>query len=121
MRVLTVAMIALLAPLAGADAQIVAETPPPSQAAPVPETAAEANASAVPGPPVTRVERGLPGEPDTIVTIYPSNLEPPPPAAFRKTYPPCSETMQDGCRNPGSDDEPEPEQPGPSPAPPPEG
>lgn len=87
-------------------AQIVPDTPPPSAAVPLPETAAEANARAIPGPPVKRIERATrPGEPDTIVTIYPGNLEPPPPAAFNRTYPPCSETLQDSCRNPGAADE----------------
>ena len=88
-------------------AQIVPQTPPPSEAAPVPESAAEANARAVPGPPTTHVERNpTPGQPDTLVTVYPSNLSPPPPAAFNKVYPLCSETVQDSCRNPGTAEEP---------------
>lgn len=108
MRRLTIAAIAALAFGAEAQAQIVPETPPPSTAAPVPETAAEANARAVPRPPITRLEKSTtPGEPDTLWTIYPSNLEPPPAAALDRTYPPCSETVQDGCRNPGTgNDEP---------------
>lgn len=94
-----------------ANAQIVAQTPPPSQAAPVPETAAEANAAAVPGPPVTHVERSAsPDLPDTIVTTYPGNLAPPPPAAFNKDYPPCTAEVQDNCRNRGEDDEPDSEE-----------
>lgn len=95
--------IVALATAAPAAAQIVQATPPPSAAAPVPETAAEANARAIPGPPVTHREASTaPGVPDTLVTIYPSNLLPPPPAAFDRDYPPCSETVQDSCQNPGA-------------------
>ncbi len=106
MRNLCLAAVGILTLAGGAEAQIVPDTPPPSTAAPVPESAAEANTRAIPGAPITRIERATnPGEPDTIVTIYPGNLEPPPPAAFNRAYPPCSETLQDSCRNPGSTDE----------------
>ncbi len=116
MRLVSVALLASLLPGAEVAAQVVPETPPPSAAAPVPETTAEANARALPRPPVTRIERATePGQPDVIVTIYPSNLEPPPPAAFDRTYPPCSATLQDGCRNPGASEE-EPQEPEPQPA-----
>jgi hypothetical protein len=112
MRTLLLAALAALSLAAPADAQIVQETPPPSEAAPVPETAAEANARGIPGPPVTRREAStVPGGPDTIVTIYPSNLSPPPPAAFNRDYPPCSETVQDSCRNPGAEGDPGAEEP----------
>jgi hypothetical protein len=108
-RTFVAVVLLLTAPALAAPvrAQVVPLTPPPSNAAPVPESAAEANARAIPGPPVTHIERsGTPGKPDTIVTIYPSNLTPPPPAAFDREYPLCSETVHDSCRNPGPDEQP---------------
>lgn len=87
--------IAALSPLA-------AQTPPPDANAPPPSSAAEANIQAGTGQPaVTTVRSAQPGEPDTIVTTYPGNLKPPPPASFSKTYPVCRGALQDNCQNPG--------------------
>lgn len=62
---------------------------------PVPRTASEANAQAVPPQPTTTTGAGV------IVREFPGNLTPPPPAALNKEYPVCTATLQDSCQNPG--------------------
>jgi hypothetical protein len=42
-----------------------------------------------------------PGQSATVVHNNPGNLTAPPPQAFNKTYPVCSRSLQDNCRNPG--------------------
>ena len=82
------------------------------------QTADEANAQVQPASPRTTVTPApgsppatgpdgpaaanpSPGAPVTVTTTYPGNLTPPPPSALNKTYPVCTRTLQDSCRNPG--------------------
>jgi hypothetical protein len=85
-----------------------------SNPAPRPPTADQANARAQPAPPTTTVTT-TPARPatatvvttpatparTTVTTTYPGNLQPPPASALNKTYPVCTRTLQDSCRNPG--------------------
>lgn len=75
---------------------------PSTATAPAPRTTAEANAKATTLPSTTEVIPGArPGDPDTVVTTHHGNLTPPPVAALNRTYPLCTRTLQDSCRNPG--------------------
>lgn len=65
-----------------------------------PQSAAEANARIVPGPPTTETVRGADSRtPDTIITTYPGNLAAPPASAMNKSYPVCTATLRDNCQN----------------------
>jgi hypothetical protein len=109
MRTLMLTAAATLAIATAPGAVMAQNDPRPAPAAqaaaaatPAPETAAEANKWAMPGPPTEEtIPASAPGQPETIVTTYPSNLTPPPAAALNKTYPLCSRTLHDGCRNRG--------------------
>jgi hypothetical protein len=68
---------------------------------PVEPTVAETRSPPQDGTMEETIPASAPGQPETIVTTYPSNLTPPPAAALNKTYPLCSRTLHDGCRNRG--------------------
>lgn len=87
-------------------AQDAAPAPSPAVPAestePAPDTTAEANAEATPLPTTVETIPGTrPDQPDTVVTTHHGNLAPPPATAMNKTYPVCTRTLQDSCRNPG--------------------
>jgi hypothetical protein len=74
----------------------------PGSVEPAPDTANEANADVPPLPTTEEViPADEPGEPDTLVTTHHGNLAPPPATALNKTYPVCTRSLQDSCRNPG--------------------
>jgi hypothetical protein len=69
------------------------------QAAPAPPSADSANADVAPAPPTTTVDTDAATGAGAVVTNYPSNVTAPPPAA--KSYPVCSQSVQDECQNRG--------------------
>ncbi len=72
---------------------------PADRAAPPVQSADEANAQAAPAPATTTVEADAATGAGTVVTNFPGNATPPPPA--NKSYPVCSRKIQDECQNPG--------------------
>ena len=95
----------LVAQDATSNAETTEAAEPAPVAAPV-ETADEANAEATPLPITEQViPAAEPDEPDTVVTTHHGNLTPPPATALNKTYPLCTRTLQDNCRNPGEGDD----------------
>ncbi len=62
----------------------------PTDAVPTPETASD------PVPPA------MPADPNYHAGPYKGALTPPPPQELDKTYPPCTKTLQDNCRNRGA-------------------
>jgi hypothetical protein len=77
---------------AGAPAEIQA-------APPQPKSADEANAEAAPAPPTTATVPGAASGAGAVVTTFPGNFSPPPPAA--RDYPVCTRKLQDECQNAG--------------------
>ncbi|HYD24198.1 MAG TPA: hypothetical protein VEB68_05325 [Croceibacterium sp.] len=69
-------------------------------AVPGPQTTAQANVRATPGPATTTVATNASGQ-TVVATNHPGNLTPPPAQALNKTYPICSRAVQDSCQNPG--------------------
>ena len=74
-------------------------TAPADPAAPPAQSADEANAQAAPAPATTTVETDAATGAGAVVTNFPGNATPPPPA--NKSYPVCSRKIQDECQNPG--------------------
>lgn len=72
---------------------------PADQTAPPVQSAGEANAQAAPAPATTTVETDAATGAGAVVTNFPGNATPPPPA--NKSYPACSRKIQDECQNPG--------------------
>ncbi|MGZ3172255.1 MAG: hypothetical protein ACXWJC_04110 [Croceibacterium sp.] len=75
---------------ASADAQ------PAGQPAPPVQSADEANAQAAPAPATTTVETDAATGAGAVVTNFPGNVTPPPPA--NKSYPVCSRKIQESAR-----------------------
>ena len=99
------ALAAIPAMLAAQDAPQPAPATPTEATEPAPSTTSEANAEAHPLPTtVETIPGATPSEPDTVVTTHHGNLTPPPATAMNKTYPLCTRTLQDSCRNPGEGD-----------------
>ena len=84
--------------LAGTTALMLAAAPAALNAQGAPQTSAQANAPP-PAPSTTVMTR--PSGQALVTSNNPGNMTPPPASALNKTYPLCSRTLQDNCRNPG--------------------
>jgi hypothetical protein len=93
---IALAAIPALAQEADNDANAGAST---EQTTPQPQSADQANAQAAPAPPTTTIVPGAASGAGAVVTTFPGNVSPPPPA--NRHYPVCTRKLQDECQNPG--------------------